>query len=354
MAAADLLTLLPPQQTFVDDLDMDSFFDFDQDQNQNQNQNQSQTINAFGQPNLTITTDPFSQGLDDAQIFAGPSHQYDQFRQQTGVPTGNLSQLQEQITPNTSYGYFDPGVDPTWQQPMLDNETMMQLNPAMPMQHIPSVDMPMLADPLDQNVLESIEEEPVSSVGRLWPGMHQQQAAQAAHAKALALASANVLRTPQSAGGLGPTTTSKHSHARAGSIAPSANEDDFASSAYMQSSARVKKEDDDFDDDERLLNSEEGKKLTSKERRQLRNKVSARAFRSRRKGESSAPLFQIDANTYRIHTTTRRRAQCQSARVQCSQGSQRLVERRKLPQCNTHTISHPPACARTLLCGDDQ
>lgn len=39
-----------------------------------------------------------------------------------------------------------------------------------------------------------------------------------------------------------------------------------------------------MDEDERLLASEEGKKLSSKERRQLRNKVSARAFRSRRKG----------------------------------------------------------------------
>lgn len=38
-----------------------------------------------------------------------------------------------------------------------------------------------------------------------------------------------------------------------------------------------------MDEDERLLASEEGKKLSSKERRQLRNKVSARAFRSRRK-----------------------------------------------------------------------
>ncbi|KAF1996358.1 hypothetical protein P154DRAFT_443505 [Amniculicola lignicola CBS 123094] len=46
---------------------------------------------------------------------------------------------------------------------------------------------------------------------------------------------------------------------------------------------RMKKDEDDMDEDERLLNSEEGKKLSSKERRQLRNKVSARAFRSRRK-----------------------------------------------------------------------
>jgi hypothetical protein len=48
--------------------------------------------------------------------------------------------------------------------------------------------------------------------------------------------------------------------------------------------ARMKKEEEDMDEDERLLASEEGKKLSSKERRQLRNKVSARAFRSRRKG----------------------------------------------------------------------
>ncbi|KAF8251589.1 hypothetical protein K440DRAFT_658669 [Wilcoxina mikolae CBS 423.85] len=47
--------------------------------------------------------------------------------------------------------------------------------------------------------------------------------------------------------------------------------------------ARMKKEEDEMDEDERLLASEEGKKLSSKERRQLRNKVSARAFRSRRK-----------------------------------------------------------------------
>lgn len=40
---------------------------------------------------------------------------------------------------------------------------------------------------------------------------------------------------------------------------------------------------DEMDEDERLLNSEEGKKLTSRERRQLRNKVSARHFRERRK-----------------------------------------------------------------------
>lgn len=57
---------------------------------------------------------------------------------------------------------------------------------------------------------------------------------------------------------------------------------------------RSKKEEDDMDEDERLLASEEGKKLSSKERRQLRNKVSARAFRSRRKGKNSQFPIMID------------------------------------------------------------
>lgn len=55
------------------------------------------------------------------------------------------------------------------------------------------------------------------------------------------------------------------------------------SSDILPHIARMKKEEEDMDEDERLLASEEGKKLSSKERRQLRNKVSARAFRSRRK-----------------------------------------------------------------------
>lgn len=48
--------------------------------------------------------------------------------------------------------------------------------------------------------------------------------------------------------------------------------------------AGMRNNEEEMDEDERLLASEEGKKLASKERRQLRNKVSARAFRSKRKG----------------------------------------------------------------------
>lgn len=70
---------------------------------------------------------------------------------------------------------------------------------------------------------------------------------------------------------------------RQSSVTSAANEED-SKPQNVSHISRPKKDDDEMDEDERLLASEEGKKLSSKERRQLRNKVSARAFRSRRKG----------------------------------------------------------------------
>ncbi|RKF71672.1 BZIP-type transcription factor MBZ1 [Golovinomyces cichoracearum] len=67
---------------------------------------------------------------------------------------------------------------------------------------------------------------------------------------------------------------------RQGNIGADESKDHVASSLFSRS---LSKKDEEMDEDEKLLVSEEGKKLSSKERRQLRNKVSARAFRSRRK-----------------------------------------------------------------------
>lgn len=61
--------------------------------------------------------------------------------------------------------------------------------------------------------------------------------------------------------------------------------------------ARMRKDEEEMDEDERLLASEEGKKLSSKERRQLRNKVSARAFRSRRKEYITQLEAEVSAKT---------------------------------------------------------
>lgn len=46
------------------------------------------------------------------------------------------------------------------------------------------------------------------------------------------------------------------------------------------------RDEDDLDEDERVLKGEEAKGMTSAQRRQLRNKVSARNFRARKKGRS--------------------------------------------------------------------
>lgn len=84
-----------------------------------------------------------------------------------------------------------------------------------------------------------------------------------------------------------------------------------SSSDILPHIARMKKEEEDMDEDERLLASEEGKKLSSKERRQLRNKVSARAFRSRRKGITSQFILwgYVSLTSFsRIHLATRGRS----------------------------------------------
>ena len=65
---------------------------------------------------------------------------------------------------------------------------------------------------------------------------------------------------------------------------------DSADNGPMVNAPRPRKDEDEMDEDERLLASDAGKKLSSKERRQLRNKVSARAFRSRRKGKPKQPF----------------------------------------------------------------
>ncbi|KAK1834544.1 hypothetical protein QBC39DRAFT_369048 [Podospora conica] len=60
-----------------------------------------------------------------------------------------------------------------------------------------------------------------------------------------------------------------------------------ANDGSQANGSRTQKSLEEMDEDERLLNSEEGKKLSSKERRQLRNKVSARHFRARRKSNTA-------------------------------------------------------------------
>ena len=128
-----------------------------------------------------------------------------------------------------------------------------------------------------------------SKVGQLWPGMHTQQAAlkqkeQAKPDEPTDASHSNQKRaTPRQVDPIVEKSISRildqmrHNSASASNSSPPPGNHSHSS--------RTKKDEEDMDEDERLLASEEGKKLSSKERRQLRNKVSARAFRSRRKGK---------------------------------------------------------------------
>jgi hypothetical protein len=164
-----------------------------------------------------------------------------------------------------------------------------------------------------------------SNVGRLWPGMHQQQAALAkAQAQQKQQQAIIQQQRQQAMGGQQPRQQSQRpraSHAPADPIVEEKisqllnsmrqssvttdGEDGNTPNANMSHVSRMRKDEEEMDEDERLLASEEGKKLSSKERRQLRNKVSARAFRSRRKGKISRSHCHRHLLTiHRIHQPT--------------------------------------------------
>ena len=150
----------------------------------------------------------------------------------------------------------------------------------------------------------AITQEEVRNV-RVWPGMHQQQAAMArAQAQAQQQrqqqlqqqkhAQQHQQQSRMQAGRRSNSSPLTDAHTEEtiarviNQIRQNSQNSALASSENGQNVLpqiiRAKKDEEDMDEDERLLASEEGKKLSSKERRQLRNKVSARAFRSRRKG----------------------------------------------------------------------
>jgi hypothetical protein len=154
---------------------------------------------------------------------------------------------------------------------------------------------------------QELAQGPSTQVGRMYPGMHQQQAAMA---KAQAAQhqqqqqQQQQSRQPQMqqhrpeeqiSNGLPQNRAIRHPdpvvEERISRLLQQMRQNAMASSegsptpsSMLPQMAKARKDEQDMDEDERLLASDAGKKLTSKERRQLRNKVSARAFRSRRKG----------------------------------------------------------------------
>jgi type II secretory pathway pseudopilin PulG len=292
-------------------VDPNEFFDF----GQMPSPTQPTTLKRESSATSTMAS-PTSTNIDDElQTPAKPSHEYERFKQQTGLPSGSLAGLNAGY--NTGFPMFSStGLD---EMAMMGGDSIMDgaWNTGLPM----DVGMNMGVDYRQNSFVfneasddyvdpSAITQEEVTNV-RVWPGMHQQQAAmakaQAQQQRAQQLAHqkqqhAMQQQQQQQQQNRMPSTSSAsrktssplsdaHTEEMITRVVAQIRADSQNASASMQNDnqgllphiIRAKKDEEDMDEDERLLASEEGKKLSSKERRQLRNKVSARAFRSRRK-----------------------------------------------------------------------
>lgn len=259
----------------------------------------------FARPVTTVQTTPASL-LSTSQPMTGPSHQYDLYKQQTGIVPGALAntlQVNQANAQITGYQQFD--IDAYFAN--MNEGFDFSTSPSQNNMGASDIDFESPSgdffgeSTVNPNAIGGQEAHglpsPPGTVGRMWPGMHQQAALAKAQAQQRQqqqiIAQQQQQRANQQANkqrnkSVQPsdpiveqkiTQLLNSMRARPGSA-------DSQDNTPMMNLPRSRKDEDDMDEDERLLASEEGKKLSSKERRQLRNKVSARAFRSRRKGKS--------------------------------------------------------------------
>ncbi|KAK2762263.1 hypothetical protein FQN54_001273 [Arachnomyces sp. PD_36] len=345
---------LPTVNTCYDPSDIDAFINYDHPQSPNSMRSKP-SLSQQSSMSSTLSTgsnagnSSFATSQSSQIPYSGPSHEYGSYKQQTGLPPGGLANtmaINNATGMNFSMGshgmmmntneFFNPqqptdefinfGAAPV---PNFADASEMDLENGTPTHGLPAFypsGTPNKSEFIDPNALGGHEMSPVgppTQVGRMYPGMHQQQAAMAKaaqqqkqqellrqqqqqrhqqqqqqqqqqapqqHAQQLngRMEQANLAARSQNKANrpTDPVVEERISRLlqqmRQSSVA--SQEDDASSASnVLPHIAKMKKEEEDMDEDERLLASEEGKKLSSKERRQLRNKVSARAFRSRRK-----------------------------------------------------------------------
>ncbi|KAK4985640.1 hypothetical protein LTR50_005840 [Elasticomyces elasticus] len=326
---------------FSQETDMDSLFDFSQGTGTTLSPATTTSTPRY-HPMARTDSRPASTLFDipeDRPVhFDGPSHEYERFKQQTGVPV-NLQPMHHVF--QQTFDGFNSGMDGGYNSGIdfgFNSGFDMDSDMGMGMDFNASQTMPAMffpsTGPLDmgQDTDDLIDplaiggEEPANNVQRLWPGIHQQRAQQAAMAKVQQQQAMQQRlpqpvqqqqqtpmqqqkRTSQSHQQQPQQTPSKpsafghqndpHTEESISRLLSQMRQNSTVSSiedanspgagGNMSHISRMRKEEEDMDEDERLLASDEGKKLSSKERRQLRNKVSARAFRSRRKGTTCPP-----------------------------------------------------------------
>ena len=326
-----------PQSACSDGFDMNSYVNYDINNTPTLSPSNSFKLKSEPGPSSFVeyTNNPLLPQVSQSQSLPAPSHQYELYPQQTSLAPGAyaaVNQVSDYSSSNglQDYGYvpdayrfdmntmddgFDFGSAPSQSFSSIPEEVEEEYNSMMEEPLSASLDST-FGDFINPNAISTPEDVtpktrfPFAS-RRLYPGVHQEQAAQA---KGLAEAEKQIKQQQQSSTVPQQQSRQPATRVHGGSSRPptdpiieerisrllnqmrhssvaSSNDDDGATpnANGLPHIARSRKEEDEMDEDERLLASEEGKKLSSKERRQLRNKVSARAFRSRRKGTSFFP-----------------------------------------------------------------
>jgi hypothetical protein len=249
------------------------------------------------------------------QVLTGPSHNYDMYRQQTGFVPGAIANTMA-VNQSTNAGYqeyagmdylsnfspenevFDFNTSPAQNMLAASDVDMDFQSPADTQAFFPTINPSSIEQGSNSLPSPPVVPTQTSTVGtRLWPGAHSQaalaksQAQQRQQQQMIQQQQAQQQQAPRQAA---PQKNRKSSQPTdpiveqkitqlLNSMRAKPTSPDAESQSSQGHLPRSKKEEEEMDEDERLLASEEGKKLSSKERRQLRNKVSARAFRSRRK-----------------------------------------------------------------------
>ena len=340
----------PFANQYIDSSELDSYVDFDTQLFPPASSSSISTDILKDEPRPSradVDDDVLSlDQTDDFQKPAKPSHEYNLYKQQTGIPLKSVPGLESHHSKTQSLGVFDSRFDESSFMPDssydglgsmsgldLSADVNMDVDFTPPNNSLPAFFFPSGGESSQSsnfvNPSTLADRSELQMYDRVWPGMHQQQAQQAALAKAQEqtqqsdarqlhkqpLSNSQNQQSQRSKRGSYATSASKTRTSsntnetdaqteavinrvvnqivrKQNSALASGNGDDYQASrsGSLSNIIRMRKDEDDMDDDEKLLASEEGKKLSSKERRQLRNKVSARAFRSRRKGMLNMPL----------------------------------------------------------------
>ncbi|KAI1471495.1 uncharacterized protein F4812DRAFT_455610 [Daldinia caldariorum] len=301
----------------ADPLELFDFSQFDSKSYRSTSISGSPTTAVKPQFAMTSTAVTTPSILSTAQVLPGPSHQYDQYKQQTPFVPGALASTIAFNNSNQVAGYNLDYLSPEMGsvEDAFDFNTLpsQNINPtAMDLDFESRADAsfffestinPNAIGGQPQTMMSPIVPSQTSNVGRMYPGMHQQAALAKAQAQQQAQRQHFIQqqqnRQNQQAKQTRPKApmppdplveqkiTQLLNSMRSTASATPAESSDSTPAVQLP---KLKKEEEEMDEDERLLASEEGKKLSSKARRQLRNKVSARAFRSRRKEY----IFQLE------------------------------------------------------------